>query len=129
MGIHLTKYRLLAFGISSCYAGIGGALRGHYLSFVSVEGFDLLLSIQFLGMIIIGGLGSIMGSLMGAAFMILLPECMTSLIEVLKSTSLGRSPAITQGLPYLKEMAIGLAIVLFLVFEPERSEENTSELP
>src|SRR3546814_18753937 len=56
---------------------------------------------------------------MGAAFMILLPECMTSLIEVLKSTNLGRSPAITQGLPYLKEMAIGLAIVLFLVFEPD----------
>src|SRR3546814_6344796 len=81
MGIHLTKYRILAFGISSFYAGIGGALLGHYLSFVSVEGFDLLLSIQFLGMIIIGGLGSIMGSLMGAAFMILLPECMTSLIE------------------------------------------------
>ncbi len=57
MGINLTKYRILSFGISSFYAGIGGALFGHYLSFVSAEAFTILLSIQFLGMIIIGGLG------------------------------------------------------------------------
>src|SRR3546814_19680036 len=63
MGIHLTKYRILAFGISSFSAGIGGALLRHYPSFVPVEGFDLLLSIQFLGMITIGGPRPIMGTL------------------------------------------------------------------
>src|ERR1041384_3231992 len=55
MGINLTKYRTLSFGISSFFAGIGGALYAHYLGFVSVEGFTILFSIQFLGMIIIGG--------------------------------------------------------------------------
>ena len=119
MGVNLTKYRILSFGISSFYAGVGGALFGHYLSFVSVEGFDILLSIQFLGMIIIGGLGSVMGALMGTAFMVLLPEVMEEILQLLQHTDWGSNPVITNGLPYMKEMAIGLAIVLFLIFEPD----------
>lgn len=119
MGVNLTKYRILSFGISSFYAGIGGALFAHYLQYVSIEGFDILLSIQFLGMIIIGGLGSVMGSLMGTAFMVLLPEAMGALVDLLKSTTWGNIPAITNGLAFLKQGAIGLAIVLFLIFEPD----------
>lgn len=57
MGVNLNKYRLLSFGISSFYAGIGGALYAHYLGYVSAEGFTIFMSIQFLAMIIIGGLG------------------------------------------------------------------------
>lgn len=117
MGVNLTKYRILSFGISSFYAGVGGALFAHYLGFVSVEGFDILLSIQFLGMIIIGGLGSIMGSLLGTAFLVLLPEVMEAGVATFGATSLGRT--MSGGLPYLKEMAIGAAIVLFLIFEPD----------
>ncbi len=117
MGVNLTKYRILSFGVSSFYAGVGGALFGHYLGFVSVEGFDILLSIQFLGMIIIGGLGSIMGSLMGTAFLVLLPEVMEASVAGFGATAMGR--AMSGGLPYLKEMAVGLAIVLFLIFEPD----------
>ncbi len=117
MGVNLTKYRILSFGVSSFYAGVGGALFAHYLGFVSVEGFDILLSIQFLGMIIIGGLGSIMGSLMGTAFLVLLPEVMEAGVRVLGHTALGS--AMSGGLAYIKEMAIGLAIVLFLIFEPD----------
>ena len=119
MGINLTKYRILSFGISSFYAGVGGALFAHYLGFVSVEGFDILLSIQFLGMIIIGGLGSVMGSLLGTAFLVLLPEVMEAAVSTLADTSWGNIPAITDNVPYFKEMAIGMAIVLFLVFEPD----------
>ncbi|MBA1148718.1 branched-chain amino acid ABC transporter permease [Ectothiorhodospiraceae bacterium WFHF3C12] len=115
MGINLTKYRILAFGISSFYAGVGGALFAHYLGYVSAESFTILLSIQFLGMIIIGGLGSIMGTLMGTAFMVLLPEVMEGGVGVIADFM----PGIEQGLAYIKEMAIGLAIVLFLIFEPE----------
>ncbi|MFP3434823.1 branched-chain amino acid ABC transporter permease, partial [Paraburkholderia sp. SIMBA_061] len=59
MGINLTKYRILSFGVSSFFAGVGGALYGHYLGYVSAEGFTIFLSIQFLGMVIIGGLGSV----------------------------------------------------------------------
>ena len=119
MGVNLTKYRILSFGVSSFYAGVGGALFAHYLGFVSVEGFDILLSIQFLGMIIIGGLGSVMGALMGAAFLVLLPEVMEFVVATLADTQWGNIPAITGGLAYFKEMAIGMAIVLFLIFEPD----------
>jgi branched-chain amino acid transport system permease protein len=119
MGINLTYYRILAFGISSFYAGIGGALMAHYTGFVSAEAFDLLLSINFLAMVIIGGLGSVMGSLMGAAFILYLPEFMQSIVRFIQGLGIGQSAAFTEGLAYMKEMAIGLAIVLFLVFEPD----------
>ena len=115
MGINLTKYRILAFGISSFYAGIGGALFAHYLGYVSAESFTILLSIQFLGMIIIGGLGSVMGTLMGTAFMVLLPEG----TDAAASFVGGYFPEIKQGLAYMKEMAVGLTIILFLIFEPD----------
>jgi branched-chain amino acid transport system permease protein len=115
MGINLNKYRILSFGISSFYAGIGGALFGHYLGFVSAEGFTLILSIQFLGMVIIGGLGSVMGSMLGTIFMVLLPEVMEFGVHLVGS----ESTALTQALAYIKEMAIGLAIILFLIFEPD----------
>jgi branched-chain amino acid transport system permease protein len=115
MGINLTKYRVLSFGVAAFYAGIGGALFGHYLSFVSAESFTILLSIQFLGMIIIGGLGSIMGTLLGTIFMVLLPES----IQWLSQTAGGAFPALKEGLAFAKEGAIGLVIVLFLIFEPD----------
>ncbi|PLX80609.1 MAG: branched-chain amino acid ABC transporter permease [Desulfuromonas sp.] len=115
MGINLTKYRILSFGISSFYAGVGGALFGHYLGFVSAEGFTLLLSIQFIGMVIIGGLGSVMGAMMGTVFMVLLPEVMEFGVHLVGSNN----TALTQALAYIKEMAIGLAIILFLIFEPD----------
>jgi branched-chain amino acid transport system permease protein len=119
MGINLTYYRILAFAISSFYAGIGGALMAHYTGFVSAEAFDLLLSVNFLAMIIIGGLGSVMGSLMGAVFIISLPEVMQGTVSMVQKLGIGQGAAFTEGLAYLKEMAIGLAIVLFLIFEPD----------
>ena len=119
MGINLTRYRVLAFGVSSFFAGIGGALYAHYLNFVSAEAFTILLSIQFLAMIIIGGLGSIMGTLMGTAFLVFLPELMAALIRLIATLAGGEVQFITEGLPYFKEMAIGLAIILFLIFEPD----------
>jgi len=119
MGINLTKYRTLSFGISAFYAGIGGALYAHYLGFVSVEGFGILFSIQFLGMIIIGGLGSVMGTLMGTAFMTLLPEAMEGATGLLAGTPLDAALDLKQNVSYLREMAIGAVIVLFLIFEPD----------
>jgi branched-chain amino acid transport system permease protein len=73
------------------------------------------LSIQFLAMIIIGGLGSIAGSLVGAAFILLLPLAM----EVLASGMADIFPAMEQGVAYIKQMSVGAAIILFLVLEPE----------
>ena len=119
MGINLTKYRLLSFGISAFYAGIGGALYGHYLGYVSAEGFTIMLSIQFLAMCIIGGLGSIKGTLMGVIFMVLLPESLEGIVGMMKETDWGNIPAVVDGVAYLKEMSIGAVIILFLIFEPE----------
>jgi branched-chain amino acid transport system permease protein len=119
MGVKLNKYRLLSFGISSFYAGIGGALYAHYLGYVSAEGFTIMMSIQFLAMIIIGGLGSIKGTLMGVIFMVFLPEVLESGVGVMKMTDWGNIPMVIDGLAYIKEMAIGLVIIGFLIFEPE----------
>lgn len=115
MGINLTKYRVLSFGVSSFFAGLGGALFGHYLGYVSAEGFTILLSIQFLAMIIIGGLGSVTGSIMGAVFILLLPQG----TEMLASGLADVFPNMERGVAYVKEMSVGAAIILFLIFEPE----------
>ncbi|MGQ7844526.1 branched-chain amino acid ABC transporter permease [Granulosicoccus sp. 3-233] len=119
MGINLTRYRVLAFGISSFFAGLGGALFGHYLGFVSAEGFTILLSIQFLAMIIIGGLGSVPGTLLGTAFIVLLPQVMESLTSGLIAAFPGALSGLASGQAYIKEMSIGAAIILFLIFEPD----------
>lgn len=119
MGVHLAKYRTLSFGISAFFAGIGGALYAHYLQFVSVEGFTILFSIQFLGMIIIGGLGSISGTLMGTAFMVILPEAMEWLTSSLAGGIIDQTLGLKNNISYLREMSIGLVIILFLIFEPD----------
>jgi branched-chain amino acid transport system permease protein len=119
MGINLAYYRTLSFAISSLYAGIGGALYAHYLLFVSVEAFNILFSIQFLGMVIIGGLGSVSGSLMGAAFMVLLPEAVQGLADALSGGAIDRALKLGNSINYLREMALGAAIILFLIFEPD----------
>jgi branched-chain amino acid transport system permease protein len=119
MGINLTYYRTLSFGISSFFAGIGGALYAHYLLFVSVEAFTILFSIQFLGMIIIGGLGSVMGSMMGAIFMVLLPEVVQGFADALAGGAIDRALGLGSAVSFLREMTIGAAIILFLIFEPD----------
>lgn len=119
MGINLAYYRTLSFGIASFYAGIAGALYAHYLLFVSVEAFNILFSIQFLAMVIIGGLGSVMGSMMGAAFMVLLPEVVQSAAQALQGSAIDTALALGNSINFLREMAIGAAIILFLVFEPD----------
>ena len=119
MGINLTWYRLLSFGVSSFYAGIGGALYGHYLGFVSAEGFTLMMSVQFLAMIIIGGLGSVQGALMGTIFIVLLPEVLEAVVGFITHSGLVSAGSMVENLSYFKEMAIGLVIILFLIFEPD----------
>ncbi len=119
MGINLTKYRTLSFGISSFYAGIGGALYAHYLLFVSVEAFNILFSIEFLGMIIIGGLGSVIGSLFGTIFMVMLPEVVQWGADALSGGWIDRTLRLSNSISFLREMVIGAVIILFLIFEPD----------
>src|SRR5512141_1218743 len=119
MGINLTKYRTLSFGLAAFFAGVGGALYAHYNQVVSNEGFGIDRSIIFLAMIIIGGLGSIMGTLMGTAFMVILPESMEWLIVALRDSPIDQALGLKNNIAFLREMAIGLIIIVFLVFEPD----------
>src|SRR4030043_104223 len=99
MGISLYKYRLLSFGISSFYAGVAGALFGHALKFVSSEQFNIGVSIVYLAMIICGGLGSIIGSVFGAVFMILLPKLLFVVTTLISSDY----PSLTRLVPALEQ--------------------------
>jgi len=118
IGINLFRYKLIAFAISSFYAGVAGALMAYFWTVISPEAFGLTVSIQYLAMIIVGGLGSVRGSVFGAIFIILLPQVAKSLIQVLASIV---PPAIPIGniFPALELVLFGLVIILFLILEPE----------
>jgi len=119
MGINLTKYRTLSFGVAAFFAGVGGALYAHYQLVVSYEGFGIERSILFLAMVIIGGTGSIMGTLMGTAFVVLLPEVMEWLSSVLAGGAIDHALGLKTNITFLREIAIGVIIIVFLVFEPD----------
>ncbi|MFO1109747.1 MAG: branched-chain amino acid ABC transporter permease [Bradyrhizobium sp.] len=119
MGINLTKYRTLSFGLAAFFAGIAGALYAHYQLVVSQEGFGIERSVLFLAMVIIGGAGSVMGTLMGTAFVVLVPESMEWLSHVLKGGAIDKALSLNTNLTFLREIAIGLIIIGFLMFEPD----------
>lgn len=73
-GINLSGYKTIAFAISAFYTGLAGALYAQAVTFIAPDGFTIFLSIQFLAVIIIGGMGSILGSILGAITLVLLPE-------------------------------------------------------
>jgi branched-chain amino acid transport system permease protein len=115
MGIDIFRYKLLSFAISSFFVGLAGALIAHYRNIVTWERFTTDVSVTYLAMIIIGGLGSVSGSFFGATFMTLLPAFLSNLGRLLRSTI----PAIDTLIPYIQQAAFGLIIILFLIFEPE----------
>jgi len=119
MGINLTKYRTLSFGLAAFFAGVAGALYAHNQLVVSNEGFGIERSILFLAMVIIGGTGSIMGTLMGTAFVVLVPEAMEWISMELKGGVIDKALALNNNLTFLREIAIGVIIIAFLVFEPD----------
>jgi branched-chain amino acid transport system permease protein len=124
MGVNLFRYKLLAFALSSFFVGLAGALTAHYRSIVTWERFTIEVSVLYLAMIIIGGLGSVKGSFFGAAFMTLLPAILTNLGRALKSTF----PFIDAIIPFIQQAAFGLVIILFLIFEPEGLNKMWSNL-
>jgi branched-chain amino acid transport system permease protein len=115
MGVHVFKYKLLSFGVSSFYVGVAGSLLGYQARIISPENFPITVAIDYLGMIIIGGMGSILGSIFGAVFITLLPE----LLRLGVAPLAGTFPQLTTLFASLKMGVFGLAIVLFLVLEPD----------
>jgi branched-chain amino acid transport system permease protein len=115
MGVNLFQYKLMAFATSSFFVGLSGALLGQYRGIVNYERFTIETSITYLAIIIIGGLGSVSGSVYGAIFMTLLPAVLTNLGRVLGDAL----PGLARMLPFVRQAAFGMTIILFLIFEPE----------
>jgi branched-chain amino acid transport system permease protein len=110
MGINLQRTKLIAFAVGHFYAGIAGALYGWHLQFVATEAFNLMRSIEMLVLIIIGGLGSLAGAVLGSVFIVLVPEILDMAgnrifddVSVMAPVRLG---------------IFGLLVVLFLMYEP-----------
>ncbi len=110
MGISMAKYKTTAFAVSAFFTGIAGSLYAHKLSFINPESFTILVSIEFLAMIIIGGLGSLHGAVYGAAFVIFLPQ-----LIVMSKDYLPKFIADQTG---LEAALYGLMIMIFILFEP-----------
>ena len=115
MGVNVFRYKLIAFATSSFFVGLAGALTAQYRTIVSFERFTIDASILYLAIIIIGGLGSISGSIYGAIFMTLLPAVLSNLGSALEDVV----PAMARLIPFVQRGVFGLTIILFLVFEPE----------
>src|SRR5437764_688615 len=109
IGINIFRYKLLAFAISSFYAGVTGVLYTYFLGIANYEQFQIGVSIDYLAMIIIGGLGSVLGSIFGAAFVTLLPIVIRYAIEAFGGVFLGQPTALNL-LPNLRLLMFGALI-------------------
>ena len=144
MGVNEFRYKLLAFGISSGFAGVAGALFASFVGRQIPETWDLFLSVEFLAIILIGGAGTVSGALMGSAFVVILPrlvqdftEATKRLIETGEGTLAAVAdsvvavsaddfgivhtlPGIGPGLSVfqLNQVLFGLLIIMFMIFEP-----------
>ena len=109
MGVHLAKYKTVAFAFSAALTGIGGALYAHKLAFISPEQFTLFQSIELITIVILGGIGFLHGAVLGATFIIVLPQ----LISIAKGwLPEGLVPAGMQAVVF------GVILILVIIFEP-----------
>jgi branched-chain amino acid transport system permease protein len=110
MGINVAIFKTTAFALSATATGLAGAVYAHKLGYISPEQFDITLSIEFLIMVIIGGLGSIHGAVFGAIFVVVLPQ-----LIILAKPYL---PHVIAEQPILDAAAFGVLVILFVMFEP-----------
>jgi branched-chain amino acid transport system permease protein len=118
IGINIFRYKLYAFAISSFYAGVTGVLESYYLGIANYEQFQIDVSIDYLAMVIIGGLGSVLGSVYGAVFVTLLPIVTRLFLEQFGGV-LFPGADLLNVIPNLRLVIFGGLIIFFLVVEPE----------
>jgi branched-chain amino acid transport system permease protein len=116
-GIFVTKYKLIAFVISSFYIGVSGALFGHFIGYLNVDSFNPTIGIEALAMIIAGGLGSAFGSILGVVFLDGLAELLRAVISTSGGVLVSIFPTAADSLE-LRDLVFGLAIIVFLRFQP-----------
>ena len=113
MGVNLAKYKTLAFAISAGYAGVAGALYAFCLGYIGPDHFTIFLSVEYIVTIIVGGLGTILGSILGGIFVTLLPEGLRLLEGALKEAF----PRML--FPDVKNITLGAVLILVILFEPQ----------
>ncbi len=112
-GINVAFYKVLAFVVSSALTSIAGCLLAYYRGFVSVEAFSLLMTIEYVAMVIIGGLGSILGAIFGTVFIVLLPYLIDEAAETFTVPA-----RVSTYLFAVKYASFGMIMIIFLVLEP-----------
>lgn len=110
-GVDLVRVKLMAFALSAFYAGVAGGLLAQLYKAVTPEYFPLTVSIQYLAMVIVGGAGTVLGAVLGAFFVLLIPEVLNSLVGAL-------GPQYAATLAAWRNVAFGLLILAFLILEP-----------
>jgi branched-chain amino acid transport system permease protein len=118
IGINIFRYKLLAFAISSFYAGVCGVLYTYYFGIANYEAFQIGVSIDYLAMIIIGGLGSVLGTILGAVFVTMLPIVLRLIMEPLAGLFFN-SGEMSSVIASTRLVLFGALIIFFLVVEPE----------
>ena len=122
MGVNLTYYKTLAFAVSAFYTGIAGGLFAFILGFINPESFHLIMSITFLAMVVVGGLGSIMGSIAGAALMTYLDIKLQAIQDIPAIgpvlVSFSQKHMSMGGISNIAVIIYGLIMILIVLFEP-----------
>lgn len=122
MGVNLVYYKTLAFAVSAFYTGVAGGLYAFVLRYIEPEIFTLLMSIIFLAMVVVGGLGSIMGSIAGACLLSWLDLQLRNILDVPYLgdwlESLSKSFFSITGVSNIQYIVFGLIMVLIMLFEP-----------
>lgn len=118
IGINVYRYKLLAFAISSFYAGVTGVMYTYYFGVANYEAFQLPISIDYLAMCIIGGLGSVLGAIFGAVFVTLLPVAIRVFMETV-GVYFVEGVYLAQVIAQMRLILFGGLIIFFLVVEPE----------
>ena len=118
IGIDIYRYKLLAFAISSFYAGVCGVLYTYYFGIANYEAFQIGVSIDYLAMIIIGGLGSVLGTIFGAIFVTMLPIVLRLAMEPLGGLFFNAGE-LSSVIASTRLVLFGCLIIFFLIVEPE----------
>ena len=124
MGIPVFRTKVLAFFTGSLFAGVAGACTGYFLQFVTVSSFTLFASVWYLGMLIVGGVHSPVGAILGVVFVTLLQEGLHDIASTVMQSSRGGGGALFA----LTSIVLGAGILLALIFEPRGLQHRWSVL-
>ncbi|WP_438473177.1 branched-chain amino acid ABC transporter permease [Rhodococcus erythropolis] len=118
-GIPVTRTKVVAFVISSAFAGVSGALLVSYMGYFTPSQWTMMVSVDFIAMVVIGGMGTVAGAILGAFFIKAMPEMVNVLSPYLPFVSKDASADGGVTAPLLSQFLYGLVIVLVLIFEPK----------